>query len=199
MSTILPFIDRRFLVLFRLLCQTRLFNATIQMDSVEQMFKQHYAFVCKVIYAYVRDRTRTEDIAQDIFTELWVKRDQLQIHTSVPAYLRRMAISRTLNYIRDTRKHTWEELDIAADHDSAFEANDPGVISKLEEAELRQRLDVAIEALPEKCRLVFLLNRQEEMSYAEVARELGISVKTVENQIGKALKLLRQGIAGHRG
>jgi RNA polymerase sigma-70 factor (ECF subfamily) len=64
---------------------------------------------------------------------------------------------------------------------------------------LKKRLDSAIDALPEKCRLVFLLSRQEEMSYADIARELDISVKTVENQIGKALKLLRQAIAGHRG
>jgi RNA polymerase sigma-70 factor (ECF subfamily) len=169
------------------------------MDSVEQMFKQHYAFVCKVVHAYVRDRTKTEDIAQDIFAELWVKREQLHIHTSVTAYLRRMAISRSLNYIRDTRKHTWEEIELSADQDPAFTAHEADVISKMEETELRQRLDLAIEALPEKCRLVFLLSRQEEMSYAEVARELDISVKTVENQIGKALKLLRLAVAGHRG
>ena len=49
------------------------------MDSVEQMFKQHYAFVCNVIHMYVRDRTKTEDIAQEIFAELWIKRDQLLI------------------------------------------------------------------------------------------------------------------------
>ena len=82
------------------------------MDSVEQMFKQHYAFVCNVIHMYVRDRTKTEDIAQEIFAELWIKRDQLHIHTSVPAYLRRMAVTRSLNYIRDTKRHAWEELEI---------------------------------------------------------------------------------------
>jgi RNA polymerase sigma-70 factor (ECF subfamily) len=169
------------------------------MDSIEQMFKQHYAFVCKVIYAYVRDRTKTEDIAQDLFAELWNKREQLQIHTSVPAYLRRMAISRSLNYIRDTRKHHWEEIELSADHDPAFTSREVDVISKLEEADLKKRLEVAIETLPEKCRIVFLLSRQEEMSYVEVASMLNISVKTVENQIGKALKLLRQAIARHRG
>ena len=110
-----------------------------------------------------------------------------------------MAISRSLNYIRDTRKHTWEEIEPSADHDQAFATQEVDVISKLEEEDLRRRLDAAIEALPEKCRIVFLLSRHEEMSYAEVAAELDISVKTVENQIGKALKLLRQAIAGHRG
>jgi RNA polymerase sigma-70 factor (ECF subfamily) len=64
---------------------------------------------------------------------------------------------------------------------------------------LRKRLDAAIATLPEKCRIVFLLNRQDEMSYAEVADQLNISIKTVENQIGKALKLLRKAVAEHRG
>jgi RNA polymerase sigma-70 factor (ECF subfamily) len=110
-----------------------------------------------------------------------------------------MAISRTLNHIRNTRKHTWEEIDSSADQDTAFTAQEADIVSKLEEADLKKRLDLAIDALPEKCRLVFLLSRMEEMSYGEIARELDISVKTVENQIGKALKLLRQAVAGHRG
>lgn len=169
------------------------------MDSVEQMFKQHYAFVCNVIYTYVRDRSRTEDIAQEIFAELWVKKDQLHIHTSVPAYLRRMAVTRSLNYIRDTRKHQWEELDMTSEAFAVMPGQQSDILQQMEEAELRDRLDEAIKSLPEKCRIVFLLNRQEEMSYAEVASQLGISVKTVENQIGKALKLLRQAILVHRG
>jgi len=73
------------------------------------------------------------------------------------------------------------------------------VIQDMEEAELKQRLDQAIQSLPEKCRIVFMLNRMDEMSYAEVADHLNISVKTVENQIGKALKLLRLAVSQHRG
>ena len=87
-----------------------------------------------------------------------------------------------------------EEENLVEEEDLCLEEN-----QQMEEAELRDRLDEAIKALPENCRIVFLLNRQEEMSYAEVASHLGISVKTVENQIGKALKLLRQAILVHRG
>jgi len=148
---------------------------------------------------YVRDRTKTEDIAQEIFTELWIKRDQLHIHTSVPAYLRRMAVTRSLNYIRDSKRHAWEELEATTEFDPVFAGYQADAIQHMEAAELKLALDAAIEALPEKCRMVFQLNRQEEMSYAEVAKQLGISVKTVENQIGKALKLLRLAIAGHGG
>jgi len=169
------------------------------MDSVEQLFKLHYAFVCNVINRYVHDRSKTEDIAQEIFAELWVKRDQLTIHTSVTAYLRRMAVTRTLNYLRDTKKHSWQELENVGDLESNAMYQQPSIVLELEEAELKERIDSAIQALPEKCRIVFLLNRMEEMSYAEVAAHLDISVKTVENQIGKALKLLRHAVGQHRG
>lgn len=169
------------------------------MDSVEQLFKLHYAFVCNVINRYVRDRSRTEDIAQEIFAELWAKRDQINIHTSTTAYLRRMAVTRSLNYIRDSRKHLWDDLETSVDYETYSGQGQSNVLDQMEETELRRALDLAIEALPEKCRLVFLLSRQEEMSYNEVARQLDISVKTVENQIGKALKLLRIALAAHRG
>lgn len=169
------------------------------MDSVEQLFKLHYAFVCNVINRYVHDRARTEDIAQEIFAELWMKRDHLVIHTSVTAYLRRMAVTRTLNYLRDTKKHTWQELETSLDLEANQPLLQPTIIQDMEEAELKERLDLAIQALPEKCRIVFMLNRMDEMSYAEVADHLNISVKTVENQIGKALKLLRHAVSQHRG
>jgi RNA polymerase sigma-70 factor (ECF subfamily) len=169
------------------------------MDSIEQLFKQYYPFVCNVINAYVRDRTVTEDIAQELFTELWVKRDQLNIHTSVPAYLRRMAVSRSLNHIRDSKKHNWDELDATTEMAPGLSGASASVIQQMEEAELKKSIDVAIGMLPEKCRIVFLLSRQEEMSYAEIADHMHISIKTVENQIGKALKLLRIAVADHRG
>jgi RNA polymerase sigma-70 factor (ECF subfamily) len=169
------------------------------MDSIEQLFKQYYAFVCNVIRSYVKDKAIAEDIAQELFTELWVKKDQLNIHTSVPAYLRRMAVSRSLNYIRDSKKHDWDELDATTEIAPGLSGQSASAIQHIEEAELKQRIDQAIQNLPEKCRITFLLSRQEEMSYAEIAEHMNISIKTVENQIGKALKLLRLAVAAHRG
>lgn len=154
--------------------------------------------VCSTIFRLLKDKDKTEDVAQDLFAELWQKRDQLHIHTSEAAYLRRMAVSRALNFIRDSKRHNWDTLD---DPDSPFVGPTvmPDVVSSMDEAELRKRLEQAIQQLPEKCRIVFLLSRTEELSYAEIAAQLGISVKTVENQIGKALKLLRLSIGPDRG
>ena len=170
-----------------------------QMGSFEQLFRQQYAYVCNIINKYVADKSKVEDIAQELFSELWIKRDTIQIHTSLGAYLRRMAISRSLNYLRDTRKHDWDDLELAADSVQDPMYQSPAAILQLEEAELRVRIDEAIGSLPEKCRIVFLLSRNDELSYAEISQQLGISVKTVENQIGKALKLLRLALQDYRG
>ncbi len=170
-----------------------------QMGSFEQLFRSHYAFVCSVVFKYVTDKSKVEDIAQEIFAELWVKKDSIQIHTSLGAYLRRMAVSRALNYIRDTRKYNWDDLDMTNESTQESLYQDASIILQLEEAELKQKIEVAIQQLPEKCRIVFLLSRHDELSYAEISRQLNISVKTVENQIGKALKLLRLALADNRG
>jgi RNA polymerase sigma-70 factor (ECF subfamily) len=137
-------------------------------------------------------------VAQEMFAEIWLKRDQIRIHTSVTAYLKKMAISRALNYIRDTRKHQWDELD-QPESDHLTPTTDPDIILRMEEEDVRRKLEAAISALPEKCRIVFLLSRTEELSYAEIAEQLQISVKTVENQIGKALRMLREALGDHRG
>ena len=170
-----------------------------QMGSFEELFRREYAFVCHVVNRYVAERSKVEDIAQDIFSELWVKRDSIYIHTSVQAYLRRMAVSRALNYLRDTKKYEWDELDATGESLTNSAIQDADVIQNLEEQELKQRLEKAILLLPEKCRIVFLLSRNDELTYAEISRQLNISVKTVENQIGKALKLLKLALASDRG
>ena len=170
-----------------------------QLGTFEDLFKKQYAFVCTILFKYVGDKSKVEDIAQEIFTELWLKRDQIQIHTSLQAYLRRMAISRALNYIRDTKKHDWDELDPFREGMADAVYQQPEVIQQIEEEELKTRLNRGIEELPEKCRVIFMMSRYDELSYAEIAGELNISIKTVENQIGKALKYLRLALSKSRG
>ncbi|HZV71620.1 MAG TPA: RNA polymerase sigma-70 factor [Saprospiraceae bacterium] len=170
-----------------------------QMGPFEQLFKTHYPFVCSVIIKYVGDKTKVEDIAQEIFAELWTKREIISIHTSVPAYLRRMAVSRALNYLRDTKKYNWDDLDTLVDAPSDAIAQQPEAIRQLEQEELQKLIASSIEKLPEKCRIIFMLSRNDELSYSEIAQNLDISIKTVENQIGKALKYLRIALSNNRG
>lgn len=154
--------------------------------AVELLFRQYYAYVCKVVYQIVTDAQVAEDIGQDVFFELWRKKEKLNISISLKAYLRRAAVNKTLNYLRD-RKIKWDdESELPKLAGDMPDANRP-----LEAAELQQFIDKAIDQLPEKCRIVFMLSRQEDLSYQEIADYLNISTKTVENQISKALKHMR--------
>ncbi len=173
--------------------------ALSQMGPFEDLFKKYYPFVCIIVHKYVADKTKVEDITQEIFTELWVKRDQILIHSSVAAYLRRMAVSRTLNFLRDSKKYNWDDLDSQVEMMPVVGYHQPEAILMLDEEELKKKLGNAIEKLPEKCRIVFVMSRYDELSYAEIAENLDISIKTVENQIGKALKYLRMAINENRG
>lgn len=137
---------------------------------------------------FVHDTDVVEDIVHDIFVNLWDKRDTIQEEKSVKSYLFRSVHNRCLNYIRDTKKfvdseeyENQTEIILSEDNNESYET-----------AELEVRIQDAINSLPEKCREVFLKSRVDELKYSEIAEILNISIKTVENQISKALKILRE-------
>jgi len=127
-----------------------------------------------------------------VFFEIWKKRERLEFRTSVGAYLRRAVTNRALNYIR-AKKMDFEGEDAALQ----LRSTEINSVKKLEIEDLQRLIDNSIEELPEKCRLVFGMSRFEEMKYAEIAESLGISIKTVENHISKALKLLKFKVGPH--
>ena len=154
--------------------------------TVKKLFYQYYPFLCQNIYRIVKDKAVAEDLAQDTFFKFWNKRNELNIKTSIKAYLRRMAINEGLYYLRKNKKFKKEEVSVLA-----FVPADNDVEEQILHQELSAEISAAIEELPPRCREVFKLSRFEELSYKEIAARLGISVKTVENQMGKALKVLR--------
>lgn len=160
--------------------------------GIERIFRQYYAYVCQAVYRILPDESLVEDLCQEVFLELWRKRSTLEVKTSLRAYLRRAAVNRTLNFIRD-RKVTFDEQREELPLASPFS----GALQDLEAKDLEQLIDRAIDQLPERCRLVFVLSRFHEMSYQQIADELDISIKTVENQISKALKYLREMLGPH--
>jgi len=158
--------------------------------AIEQLFEQYYAYLCRSAFRLLPDGHLAEDLVQEVFYELWKRRESLRISISLKAYLRRATVNKTLNYIRDHRKVFFE----AEDHQPLAGKLDDAQ-QRLEAAELQERIDRAIDQLPDRCRIVFVLSRFEEMTYAEIADQLNISVKTVENQISKALRSLRKALA----
>ena len=138
----------------------------------------------------IPDSGIAEDLGQEVFFELWKKRERLQIKTAVKAYLRRSATNKALNYLRDNKIVFTEEERAPQQLSKQVSAQ-----QHIEKEELEQLIQVAIDQLPDRCRVAFNLSRFEHKSYQEIADLMGISIKTVENQIGKALKILREVVA----
>jgi RNA polymerase sigma-70 factor, ECF subfamily len=156
--------------------------------AFEMLFRTHYNALCRYAYSFLNDREEAEEVVQGSFITLWDKRAQIEIETSMKSYLYRMVRNACLNVI----KHEKVKQQHVA-HEMAFgEPVYEGPAQTVAASELEQRIFEAMKALPEQCRVVFQLSRFEELKYNEIAEQLNISVKTVENQMGKALKIMRE-------
>ena len=156
--------------------------------AISLIFRTYYRYLCRVAYRIIPDSNTAEDLSQEVFFELWRRKGQLQAVTSLKAYLRRAAVNRALNFIRD------QKVKFADEQPQPLQSGGANAGQQMEADELQQRIDEAIDRLPERCRIVFVLSRFEDMSYQQIADALDISVKTVENQISKALRQLRESL-----
>jgi RNA polymerase sigma-70 factor (ECF subfamily) len=166
-----------------------------QPDAFESLFRQHYARLCELVHGYVRARDTAEDIVQELFVTLLEKRDRVEAHELTTAYLYVAARNRALKHLRHARvveRHRTREAGNAATG-----AGDTD--HRVREQEAARAVEAAIADLPERCREIFLLSRRQHMTYAEIAAALGISVKTVEVQMWRALQKLRRMLASFLG
>ncbi len=158
-------------------------------EAFEVIFRSHYPQLVGFAEAMLRARAPAEDAAQDVMLELWRRRQEIVLETSLRAYLIRATRNRALNQIRHRR--VAERVRPAAQGPKAA----PSADQELAEQELRAAAEAAVRDLPERCREVFELSRVHGLKYAEIAQVLGISIKTVETQMGKAIRVLRERLA----
>jgi len=169
----------------------------LQEDSnkaIDMLFRAYYGELCRAVYRIIPNKSVAEDLVQEVFYGFWKKKDNLTIKTTVKGYLKQTAINKSLNYLRDKKM----KFDDTEEGDLELKDSQHSPQQKLEAADLQKVIDKAIDGLPEKCRVIFVLNRFEALSYKEIANSLGISIKTVENQISKALKILRVKLGPYR-
>jgi RNA polymerase sigma-70 factor (ECF subfamily) len=154
---------------------------------MEYIFRTYYAPLCKTVYNITHDTDAAEDVVQDVFVKVWRRKEQLDFSKSIRSYLFRSAVNTALNYLEKNRRNT--HMDESEVEQLGFGINTTE--HEIGYQEVNIRVQQALEALPPKCRTVFSLSRYEELSYAEIAAQLDISVKAVEKHMGKALKLMR--------
>jgi RNA polymerase sigma-70 factor (ECF subfamily) len=156
--------------------------------AYEALFKNFYQPLCQYAYTFIQDRDDAEEIVQNTFLSIWEKRDGLNIQTSVKSYLYAMVRNAALNAIKHVKvKTAYAAMEMAV-AESSVEAVSRVVVAN----ELERRISLALEKLPTQCKAVFMLSRFEDKKYAEIAEELQISIKTVENHMGKALRIMRE-------
>jgi RNA polymerase sigma-19 factor, ECF subfamily len=159
-------------------------------NAFDAIFRTWYESLVRLAERMLRDRAVAEEIVQDVMLELWRRRDRLAAEGSPQAYLFQSTRNRALNHLRHQRVERLSAPHISADRTPRLLA-DSGMV----EEEIGVALRRAIEELPPRCRQVFELSRMRGLRYAEIAETMGVSVKAVEAQMGRALKTLRERLA----
>ncbi len=154
-------------------------------SAFDIFFRRYYTLLCRFSFAMCLSHEDAEESVQEMFVNLWEKAPQIEIGTSIKAYLYASTRNYTLNAIKkqQTEQHY---LNKYSEYKKGYEQEDE--ISSLEIAKLIQS---GVETLPEKCREIFILCKQEGLTYEEIATYLDVSKKTVDNQMGIALRKLR--------
>jgi RNA polymerase sigma-70 factor, ECF subfamily len=153
-------------------------------SALRYLFDLHYLKLCQYAFTYLKDMNEAEDVVQNLFVDIWEKKGHLEIRQSLQQYLFRSVYYKCLNaleYKQVRKKHV---------QGGQYQLGESAT-SEDDREEKRMAIQNALDKLPERCKQVFVLSRFEELKYGEIAERLGISINTVENHMGKALRLLR--------
>ena len=156
-------------------------------EVVEELFKENHRYLFSVAFNFIKDKEAARDIVQDVFLKLWKRRSQIDFKKGIRSYLFKAISNASLNYLEKNRSKASALQEILRTQDPTTSEDVHSASFK----ELEVRVRIAIDRLPPKCKMIFLLSRQEGMKYREIAEQLNLSVKTVENQLGIALEKLR--------
>lgn len=135
-------------------------------------------------YQVIGDKDASHDVVQEVFVKIWHKKDEITAILNLKAYLYRAVINASITHLQNN-KTRFSATDLKIE--SALKSDSPLMLKELEE-----KISRALETLPPKCKAVFVLSRFEEKKNKEIAEVLGLSLKTVENQMGIALKKMRE-------
>jgi RNA polymerase sigma-70 factor (ECF subfamily) len=155
---------------------------------LKYLFDKYYGELCKLSYRYVGRAEIAEDIVQEVFINIWNKRQEISYEGPVKPYFIRSVINASLNYVQSK----YAKIDFEEDSKLVYwgASNEMAI----EHKELEDIINKAIEQLPDRCRTIFVMSRMSGFSQKEIADQLGISVKTIEAQMTIALKRMHQSL-----
>jgi len=157
-------------------------------ETIEALFREYFAGLCDFVLTYVESPEVARDLVQDLFLDLWARHEEGRLPPITSGYLYTAARNRALKHLRHQGiVRRWRER-MAREPERVAPAVDEEVMAE----SLAEAIERAVAQLPEKRRQIFLLSREQDLSYTAIAEVLGISVKTVENQMARALKTLRE-------
>jgi RNA polymerase sigma-70 factor (ECF subfamily) len=159
-------------------------------QAFERIFNRSYRSLCLLSCRIVRNTELAEEIVDDVFYSFWKNRKTINISSSFTSYLLVSVRNRSLDCLRKMKNKKSTLLDSSAD----FPSNQIVADEQMAYEELSNRIDAAIQSLAPQCRLIFRMSREQELTYKEIAEHLKLSIKTVDTQMGRALKHLRSEI-----
>lgn len=166
--------------------------------AFELLFKLYHMQLCNFARIYVKSYDNADEIVQDTFIKIWEIRSTLDPNQSIKAFLFRCVHNNCINYIKKAKvsgRLSEAYINEMQYRMQILEQDTPdSYFDKLAEEDLENRIQKAIDELPQQCKEIFLLNRFSEMSYKEIAEKLQISVNTVKTQLSRAMGKIREGM-----
>lgn len=172
----------------------QLFEKVVQADdykAFELIFNKYYNFLCNYALKFVSSPDVAEEVVSDVFFKVWKNRKKILIKTSFESYLFRAVKNQSLDFLKSKANQNLSLDDISPVYERKLDQTPEDVLVF---HELENRIETAIESLPPKCKRIFKSSRFQGLKYAEIAEKFGISVKTVETQMGRALSHLRNAV-----
>jgi RNA polymerase sigma-70 factor (ECF subfamily) len=158
--------------------------------SFEILFKDYYEELCFYANHYTKDMDQAEEAVQDVFFNIWQGRERIKIRESVKSYLYTSTRNKCLKMIRS--QNMADQYSEYIKNTTAEQVSTP--VDELNAKELNLLIENTLTELPERAREIFRMNRFQGLKYGEIADRLSISVKTVESNMGKALKIFRKNL-----
>ncbi len=169
-------------------------------EAFDALVREHYGRLCAFAYRIVRSRETAEDVVHDVLLHIWRDRERFEFRDPL-AYLYRSVRNRITSHHRNEtgRGRLLAEASASEAVPMLGGGKSVDTAGMVESDDLARAAACAVDTLPERCRLIFTMRREQGLSYAEIARALDLSVKTVENQMNRAGKLLRARLSGYLG